>query len=102
MELTKVKVRFYGVIKGIVPSPVAEFDLAEGTTVRELLRLMAATYGEGFARGVLVGGDRLAGYVQLAVNDELVENQQLDRRLSGTGEAPSEVTIMVVPGLLGG
>jgi len=98
----KARVKFYGAIKHIVPDRQAEFEVAEGTTVRELLKVMAANYGEEFAREVLTKGDKLSSHVRLAVEGETVEDPQLDRPLFGDEEAPAEVTVMVIPSLMGG
>lgn len=97
--MVNVKVKFHGVIRDVTKAPTTELQMAEGSTIRDLLKVLHDKYGSAFADRVLDERTGVRVYVKLFLNNEEVGT--LDTKIVPDG-TDANAMIYVMPGSAGG
>ncbi len=98
----RVTVRFFGVVRDFTKEPEVALELADGSTIRDLLDDLRTRYGEPFRNAVLCDSGELKGHVKLFMNDEEVNPRLVTiTKLVASGEA-ADALLYVLPSTAGG
>ncbi len=100
--MTKVKVKFHGVIRDITHAPTTEIELKDGATVKDLLDNLHQKYGRDFYDRVLDDMVGVRTYVRLFLNNEEVDNTKLDTTKVVVDGSAAEAMLYVMPASTGG
>jgi len=97
--MLNVKVKFYGVIRDVTKTSATELQMAEGSTIRDLLNALHEKYGPAFADRVLDDKTGVRVYVKLFLNNGEVGTLDAEIVPDGTD---ANAMIYVMPGSAGG
>lgn len=95
-----IRVRFMGDLRAVVQSADLRLSLPKGTRVGELLKSLAETYGDPFAKWLFNGSGALEHSILVFVNGENI--QDIGGLSVGLGEQGDQVEIIMLPMFEGG
>ncbi len=95
-----VRVRFMGDLRAVVQSADLRLSLPKGTCVGELLKSLAATYGDPFAKWLFNKSGDLEHSILVFVNGENI--QDIGGLSVGLGQQGDQVEIIMLPMFEGG
>ena len=94
---THLHISYLGLVRNVIGRSEEDLDVLAGTTVGQLLRLLADKHGDPFKQSVLKQNGDLRGTAQVCVDDrDIDELNGLDTRL-GEGEQVSIVVGVYPP-----
>lgn len=94
-----IRVEFLGLVNNVLGKENDEFSIQEGSTIKELLELMAARYGEPFKASVLRSDGHLRPVSAVYINNSNIETLQgLDTPLAGQSKISVVVGVQPDPG----
>jgi molybdopterin converting factor small subunit len=100
--MVKVKVKFFGVVRGLTDGPSTVVEMDDDATLADLLKELHKKYGKAFYDGVLCESNGLKGHVKVFLNDEEIDNRRLAATKVVVAGAAAEAMLYVVPSTAGG
>ncbi|MFQ5905634.1 MAG: MoaD/ThiS family protein [bacterium] len=98
-EEQRLKVQYLGLAKNVVGKQEEDVLLPVGSTVRELLRLLAQMYGESFQVSMMNSKGGLRSFVEVWVGGENIAFREgLDTPLAGQDQVVIMVTVAPIAG----
>jgi len=102
----RVTVIFYGITHEVVRERAVSLDVAEGTTVGGLLRLLVENYGKPLEELIFNREGGLSTLVNIAVGNNVIDASRRDVLGLGlrevSGEDSPEVSLTIIPPIFGG
>lgn len=94
-----IRVEFLGLVNNVLGKENDEFSLPEGSTIKELLGIIVARYGEPFKASVLRSDGQLRPVSAIYINNSNIETLQgLDTALTGQNKISVVVGVQPDPG----
>jgi len=94
---TQLHISYLGLVRNVIGRSEEEFEVLAGTTIGQLLRLLAAKHGLPFTQSVLKQSGELRATAQVCLDDrDIDELDGFDTRL-GDGEQVSIVVGVYPP-----
>jgi molybdopterin converting factor small subunit len=100
--LVAVKVKFFGVVRGLTDGPSTVVEMDNDATLADLLEELHKKYGKRFYDGVLCESNGLKGHVKLFMNDAEIDSRKLATTKVAVAGAAAETMLYVVPSTAGG
>jgi MoaD family protein len=90
-----IHVRYFNILAGYAGKKQETLRVAEGTTGRQLIFHLAATYSEPF-RGAVLSGEELSDHLRIFCNEQSLHGEALEAPLADDDH------IMLFPAVAGG
>jgi molybdopterin converting factor small subunit len=97
--MSKVKVKYYGLVRNIVNREEEETYLSGGATVEELLHTLVQRYGDRFRSMILTPEWQLLDIAMIHINDrDISDIDGLNTKLPDDSELTITVTVYEIVG----